>query len=195
MEIYAIQKRQSDLLKQNYDWSTSFSAPQDSLDLNRQIRIMQRQLDKLQPDSPYIVINTQANELTWRTHDEILLKTKCSTGNGSVLVDDETGRKWIFTTPKGVFHIENKLVNPWWRKPDWAYIEENEEIPSDPRKRYDSEMLGDYALGFGNGYFIHGTLYERLLGINVTHGCVRLSSEDLDYLYKHAGIGTMVFIF
>ena len=39
-------------------------------------------------------------------------------------------------------------------------------------------MMGDYALGIGSGYFIHGTLYKRLLGRNVSHGCVRLGDED-----------------
>jgi len=41
-------------------------------------------------------------------------------------------------------------------------------------------VLGDYALGFGQGYFIHGTLYTRLLGRNVTHGCIRVADKDLE---------------
>jgi L,D-transpeptidase YbiS len=55
--------------------------------------------------------------------------------------------------------------------------------------------MGDYALGLGNGYFIHGTLYKRMLGRNVSHGCVRLGDEDLAHLYRNVPIGTRVFIF
>jgi L,D-transpeptidase YbiS len=55
--------------------------------------------------------------------------------------------------------------------------------------------MGDYALGIGNGYFLHGTLYTRLLGRNVTHGCVRIGDADLEYLYKNVPLGTKVYLF
>jgi L,D-transpeptidase YbiS len=38
-------------------------------------------------------------------------------------------------------------------------------------------------------------MYKRLLGRNVSHGCVRVGDEDLKVLYETAGIGTRVFIF
>ncbi len=56
-------------------------------------------------------------------------------------------------------------------------------------------MLGRYALGFGNGYFIHGTLYTRLLGTNVTHGCIRLGDADLEHIFKTVPLGATVFIY
>jgi L,D-transpeptidase YbiS len=56
-------------------------------------------------------------------------------------------------------------------------------------------VLGEYALGFGKGYFIHGTLYPRLLGKNVTHGCIRLNDEDLKSVYRLARVGTPIMIF
>jgi L,D-transpeptidase YbiS len=56
-------------------------------------------------------------------------------------------------------------------------------------------MLGAFAMGFGDNYYIHGTIYERLLGVNVTHGCVRLGSDDLKKLYDMVPIGTPVYIF
>jgi L,D-transpeptidase YbiS len=86
-------------------------------------------------------------------------------------------------------------MNPVWVKPDWAFLEEGLEIPKDPADRVEAGTLGEYALGFGKGYFIHGTLYKRLLGKNVTHGCIRLSDEDLKVLYRLTKIGTPVIIF
>ena len=125
----------------------------------------------------------------------MLLRAVCSTGSGGSLRDRATGRRWVFRTPTGVFHVTGKLEDPWWRKPDWAFIEEDEPVPSDPSQRMDPEMMGEYALSFGDGYFIHGTIYERLLGVSVTHGCVRLGSEDLRKLYRSTPIGTPVYIF
>jgi len=63
-------------------------------------------------------------------------------------------------------------VGPSWVKPDWAFIEEGEDIPKNYYDRIEEGVLGDYALEIGNGYFIHGTLYTRLLGKSVTHGCI-----------------------
>ncbi|MBU1983139.1 L,D-transpeptidase, partial [bacterium] len=143
----------------------------------------------------YIVIDTHANFLELRTADSVLFRAPCSTGSGGELVDSTTGRHWEFRTPHGVFQVQNKLVQPWWRKPDWAFVEEGEPIPKNPADRFDSDVLGDYALGFGDGYFIHGTLYTRLIGINVTHGCVRLADEDLKWLYERAPVGTPIYIF
>ncbi len=169
--------------------------PLSEADLLRQLPIVKKALLKLQPTQPYIVVDTHANSICLRTIDSVLFKAVCSTGSGGELVDSVSGRSWVFNTPHGVFKVNSKLKNPWWRKPDWAFIEENEAIPKDPSERLDSNVLGDFALGFGDGYFIHGTLYERLLGINVTHGCVRVGAGDLKFIYDRVSIGTPVYIF
>lgn len=144
---------------------------------------------------PYIVIDTHTNRLYYRTPDSVLISAMCSTGSGAELVDSGTARTWQFSTPKGIFHIGSKLANPWWRKPDWAFIEEGEKPPKNEGDRLDPNVLGDYALGFGDGYYIHGTLYERLIGVAVTHGCVRMYGDDVKRLYQAAKIGTPVIIY
>jgi L,D-transpeptidase YbiS len=175
--------------------STPAELPKDKAQAQKELQRVQRALSKLKPSKPYIVIDRHANRVRLRTEDSVLFEAVCSTGSGGELVDTLSGRRWVFNTPSGVFKVNSKLVDPWWRKPDWAFFEENEEIPTDPRERYDPEMLGEFAMGFGDGYFIHGTIYERLLGINVTHGCVRLGSKDLKYIYDRVSIGTPVYIF
>jgi lipoprotein-anchoring transpeptidase ErfK/SrfK len=175
--------------------SLSFRLPEDERLAKRELQKARRALVRLNPSKPYIVIDTHSNMISLRTHDSILFKATCSTGSGGELFDSATGRRWIFDTPRGVFKVTSKLVDPWWRKPDWAFIEENESIPDNPSERLDSEMLGGYALGFGQDYFIHGTIYERLLGVNVTHGCVRVGSDDLERLYNMVVIGTPIYIF
>ena len=100
----------------------------------------------------------------------------------------------MFETPRGVHRVQGKARDPVWKKPDWAFVEEGLPIPRDPRERFDPASLGDYALYLGDGYLIHGTLYQRLLGRSVTHGCVRLGDDDLEAVYRAAGIGTRVYI-
>lgn len=150
---------------------------------------------RLRMTRPYVVIDRYANKLYYRTEDTVLLAADCSTGSGAELIDTLTKRHWKFDTPAGVFVADSKIDGPWWRKPDWAFIEEGEQIPLTEAERMDPNMMGKYAIGFGNGYFIHGTLYERLLGVSVTHGCVRLGEQDLDYLYSHVNYGTYVFVY
>ena len=52
-------------------------------------------------------------------------------------------------------------------KPDWAFIEEGRGDPGNFKDRVEEGSLGDFALGFGNGYFIHGTLYTRLAQVEM----------------------------
>ena len=84
-----------------------------------------------------------------------------------------------------------------WRKPDWAFVEEGEPVPTrkDAVERFEEGVLGEYALAFGDGYLIHGTLYTRLLGKSVTHGCVRLGPIDLKAVYDAAPLRTKIYIF
>jgi hypothetical protein len=171
------------------------SLPDDENLADLELRKIEARLDALRSSRPYIVVDTHAGLLYLRSEDSIMLKARCSTGSGGELVDRATGRRWAFNTPSGMFRVESKLVDPWWRKPDWAFIEDGLGVPADPSQRFDPEMLGQYALGFGDGYYIHGTVYERLLGISVTHGCIRVGSDDLERLYEKVGIGTRIYVF
>ncbi len=154
-----------------------------------------KQIRKLAPKGIYIVVDTAKNTLYLKKEDEIIRQAVISTGSGNVLAEPGGKRTWVFDTPRGEFAVKYKLKDPTWIKPDWAYIEEGEDIPKKFSERAEADVLGEYALGFGNGYFIHGTLYTRLLGRNVTHGCVRLGDEDLIAINKASAIGTKIYIF
>jgi lipoprotein-anchoring transpeptidase ErfK/SrfK len=157
---------------------------------------LKRQLQLQAPTAAYILVDTARNRLYVKQRDNVLLNALASTGSGTIM--DNPGRpgsQWVFDTPRGEYTIQSRLTNPLWVKPDWAYLEEGIDIPADPAKRVEAGTLGEYALGFGKGYFIHGTLYKRLLGKNVTHGCIRLSDEDLKTVYRLTMLGTQVMIF
>ncbi|HZS10885.1 MAG TPA: L,D-transpeptidase [Nitrospirales bacterium] len=158
---------------------------------------LKRQLAMQAPGGTYIVVDTARNRLYVKRRGETLLTALASTGSGTILdkPGDAGGGQWVFDTPRGEFAIQSKLVNPVWVKPDWAFLEEGLPVPKDRAERVESGILGEYALGFGKGYFIHGTLYKRLLGKNVTHGCIRLSDEDLRSVHRLASVGTPVMIY
>jgi lipoprotein-anchoring transpeptidase ErfK/SrfK len=147
------------------------------------------------PPGVYIAIDTIANRLYLKRGPEVLLAAPCSTGTGGVLTDPASGRRWVFDTPRGTYRVLAKTRNPIWHKPDWAFIEEGLPVPRDPAARTDDYSLGSYALSLGDGYHIHGTLYQRLLGRSVTHGCIRLGDADLQKVYDSVPLGTAVFIY
>jgi len=153
-------------------------------------------LEKKRPKSAYIVIDQTQNQLLLRKDDAVLLNAKVSAGSGMVL--KETGgkeRKWVFDTPRGEFRVLNRVEDPMWKKPDWAFVEEGKPIPRKDADRFEAGSLGEYALYFGNGFMIHGTLYERFLGRSVSHGCVRVGRDDLREVWRAAPIGTPIFIY
>jgi len=158
-------------------------------------RILKKRIERLSPAGFYIVIDSANNILYLKKGPDTTREAVISCGSGNILEEPDGKRRWVFDTPMGVFEVKSKLVDPYWLKPDWAFIEEGEKIPKEKEDRIEGGMLGDYALGFGDSYFIHGTLYTRLLGKNVTHGCIRVGDEDLKVLYSASSIGTKVFIF
>jgi len=143
----------------------------------------------------YIVVDTGSNRLYIKRGGRVLREAVISSGSGNVLKDPKGKRQWVFDTPRGVFKVQSKYVSPVWTKPDWAFIEEGEKVPDSSIARKEEGVMGDYSLGFGDGYFIHGTLYTRLLGRNVTHGCIRVGDEDLRAVYSASTLGTKIFIF
>ena len=174
-------------------------APAEMSKSVRKLQATHRQLEgKLaaaRPRGTYIVVDQTHNRLYLRKDDATVRTAVCSAGSGMVLREGEAGRKWVFDTPRGLYKVRNKVSHPIWKKPDWAFVEEGKPIPKNPEERFESGTLGEYALYLGDGYMIHGTLYTRLLGRNVTHGCIRLGKEDLRAVWAAAPIGTPVYIY
>ena len=143
----------------------------------------------------YLVVDSFHNRLRVYKGGELLREAVCSTGSGVRLRDPRNGKEWVFDTPQGELRILRKVKNPVWVKPDWAFIEEGFEPPKSMRARIDDFSLGDYGLYMRDGYIIHGTIFKTLLGKRVTHGCIRLGDEDLEFIYKTVPAGARVFLF
>jgi L,D-transpeptidase ErfK/SrfK len=157
---------------------------------------LQARLKATSPRGVFIVIDQTHNRLYLKKDDTVLLEGICSAGSGLVLKEGGgKQREWVFDTPRGRFEVLSRLQNPVWRKPDWAFVEDGEPIPKNAADRLDYGTLGEYALYFGNGFMIHGTLYERLLGRAVSHGCIRVGRDDLRKVWANTTIGTPIYIY
>jgi len=164
-------------------------------ELARKNQFLRKRIARFSPQGVYIVIDTAENLLYLKEGTRTRLRAVVSSGSGNILKDPSGQRQWVFDSPRGEFQVKRKMTGPVWIKPDWAFIEEGKKIPRDRKERMEEGVLGDYALAFGDSFFIHGTLYTRLLGKNVTHGCIRVGDRDLKTVYKSSREGTKIFIF
>ncbi len=161
----------------------------------QETKLINEKLDARTPKSFYLIINSSSNEFSLYKGFQLVKTDKCSTGS-YILLKNSDQQQWMFKTPKGEFKIKSKTTSPVWKKPDWAFIEEGLPVPSaNHDSRFEYGVLGDYALNLGQGYLIHGTLYQRFLGLPVTHGCIRLNDENLELIYNSLSVGSKVYIY
>lgn len=67
--------------------------------------------------------------------------------------------------------------------------------PTGTKNRSMKGELGHYRLALGNGYMLHGTPYKASIGNSVTHGCIRLHDDDIEWLYDNVPVGTRVYLY
>lgn len=188
------------ILQAPFEKVVTLQADQDKIDktkktITKETAKIDKKLASKVPRSYYLVINSSSNEFVLYKGNTPLKKDKCSTGS-YVLLKAGDQQQWMFKTPKGEFRIHGKTTSPVWKKPDWAFVEEGMPVPSaNHHTRFEYGVLGDYALSLGQGYLIHGTLYQRFLGLPVTHGCIRLNDENLKLIYNSMSVGSKVYIY
>ena len=140
------------------------------------------------PDVPYegVVVNIPEMRLYYfhpRKGDGPLLVTTYPVGLGR---DD-------WRTPKGKFKVKGKTVNPTWVIPDSIreeHIRERGDYRTMIKGGEPDNPLGKYRLELSMpGYRIHGTDIPWGVGMQVSHGCVRLYPEDIEALYPIVPLG------
>src|SRR2546423_431267 len=94
-------------------------------------------------------------------------------------------------TPAGLYHIQNKQVNPPWQVPNssWAGSLAGRTIPPEPDDPLKARWLGIFA-----GAGIHGTEELGSLGSAASHGCIRMSIPDVIQLYPQVPVGAPIYI-
>lgn len=96
-------------------------------------------------------------------------------------------------TPRGLYRVQNKAVNPAWTKPnsDWVPPEERGEVV--PGGSPDNPLKARW-LGLVDGVGIHGTSEDWSIGTRASHGCIRMHVPDVIDLYDRVPVGTPVLI-
>ncbi len=96
-------------------------------------------------------------------------------------------------TPAGLYHVQNKAVNPAWTMPnsDWVAPKDRGKVvpggtAENPLK---ARWLGIYA-----GAGIHGTDAANSIGTAASHGCIRMRIPDVIDLYDQVPVNAPVYI-
>jgi L,D-transpeptidase ErfK/SrfK len=107
--------------------------------------------------------------------------------------------KMDWKTPLGVTRIVSKVRNPTWTPPQSVRDEHAKRgdilppvVPAGP-----DNPLGRFAMRLGipgGAYLIHGTNRPAGVGMQVTHGCMRLYPEDIEALFGMVAVNTPVLI-
>ncbi|HEU4656454.1 MAG TPA: L,D-transpeptidase/peptidoglycan binding protein [Capillimicrobium sp.] len=95
-------------------------------------------------------------------------------------------------TPAGLYHIQNKAVDPAWTVPnsDWAGDLAGQVIPGGtPENPLKARWMGIF-----DGAGIHGTDDVASIGSAASHGCVRMTIPDVIELYDQVPVGAPIYI-
>lgn len=100
-----------------------------------------------------------------------------------------------WATPLGRTTVVAKQKDPSWTPPESVRLEHAAD--GDPLPRVvppgPDNPLGQYAMRLGiPGYLIHGTNKPFGVGMQVSHGCIRMLPEDIEHLFPQIPLGTTV---
>jgi lipoprotein-anchoring transpeptidase ErfK/SrfK len=96
-------------------------------------------------------------------------------------------------TPAGLYHVQNKAVNPAWTMPNSSWVapgDRGKVIPGgSPENPLKARWLGIFA-----GAGIHGTDNVGSIGTAASHGCIRMRIPDVVELYPQVPVNAPVYI-
>jgi L,D-transpeptidase ErfK/SrfK len=149
-------------------------------------------LRRVLPDTPHegIVVNLPEHRLYYYP--------PAKAGEARVVITYPVSvGKMDWSTPIGLTHVAAKIKDPAWYPPESVRTEHAARgdilprvVPAGP-----DNPLGQFAMRLaipGGGYMIHGTNNPAGVGMQVTHGCMRLYPEDIEALFKRVAVDTPV---
>jgi len=143
-----------------------------------------------------LVVRVQEPKVTAAAYDEVLLvrsgENKLYFYQDGKITHTYTVATGLpeYPTPTGVFEVTEKRYMPTWVNPapDGWGAGMPAMIPPGP-----GNPLGLRAINWSaSGIRFHGTTATYSLGYNASHGCVRLSNEDVIELYDMVEVGTPI---
>jgi lipoprotein-anchoring transpeptidase ErfK/SrfK len=148
----------------------------------------------------YVVVHLAENRVYVFEGDQAIWSAPAGTGTGFKL--DSGDHQWKFSTPRGMMRVRRMEKDPLWEASDWHYIEKGQKPPAqnDPSRTMKG-IMGSTAIYLGDGIAIHGTNQPDLLmnpdpaKRRVSHGCIRLTNENVRELMHMVEVGTPVLIY
>ncbi len=149
-------------------------------------------LEHLLPNAPHsgIVVNLPDGRLYYFRTD--------AQGRPVVETHPISVGKMNWKTPLGLTTIVRKEKNPTWYPPEsvrYTHLHEDGEVLPGAIPPGPDNPLGAYAMRLGvpgGAYLIHGTNKPVGVGMQVTHGCIRLYPEDIEFMFNEVPVGTPV---
>jgi lipoprotein-anchoring transpeptidase ErfK/SrfK len=98
-------------------------------------------------------------------------------------------------TPAGLYHIQNKAVNPAWTEPNSSWVPAADRGKVVPGGSPENPLKARW-LGIFNGAGIHGIDPSEYgtIGHAASHGCVRMRIPDVIDLYPQVPVGAPIYI-
>ena len=166
-------------------------------DLTRET--LQRELEgrlklaaNLKSEDFYLSVDTQARKLRFYYGDKVLRETNVTIGEKRTV--ETSGKKWTFVPVKGAFRVEAKIVDHYWRAPEWVYAMKDEPVPGN--RPVIEGGLGRYVIFLPNGYVIHSPPVEESPLDGPKPGSYMVDEEMLRAIWPRIHKGTtQVFIF
>jgi lipoprotein-anchoring transpeptidase ErfK/SrfK len=96
-------------------------------------------------------------------------------------------------TPAGLYHIQNKAVNPAWTMPNSSWVAPGDRGKVVPGGTPENPLKARW-LGIFDGAGIHGTDATGSIGTAASHGCIRMLIPDVIELYDQVPVGAPIYI-
>jgi lipoprotein-anchoring transpeptidase ErfK/SrfK len=165
------------------------------LQVKRTYRILRAALRRGSPVAP-LAVKVDKPEVTTKAFRQVLL-LRIGENKLYLYEDGKITHEWVvatgqpeYPTPSGIYEITEKRYMPTWVNPDptgWG-ASMPLSIPPGP-----GNPLGVRALNWSaEAIRFHGTSATYSLGYNASHGCVRMSNEEVIQLYDMIEVGTPI---
>jgi lipoprotein-anchoring transpeptidase ErfK/SrfK len=96
-------------------------------------------------------------------------------------------------TPAGLYHVQNKAINPAWTMPNSDWVAPKDRGKVVPGGTAENPLKARW-LGIFDGAGIHGTDAVNSIGTAASHGCIRMRIPDVIDLYDKVPVNAPVYI-
>jgi lipoprotein-anchoring transpeptidase ErfK/SrfK len=162
----------------------SLLTPQSARTVKVRTKVVQPAVTTAQLGAKYpavVIVNRGAFKLTLYRHLKLAKTYPIAVGRVGL------------ETPAGLYHVQNKAVNPAWTMPNSSWVapgDRGKVIPGgSPENPLKARWLGIYA-----GAGIHGTDDSGSIGTAASHGCIRMRIPDVEALYPQVPVSAPVYI-